>query len=106
MGGGGGSISLQPGQLALYQVAYTNDSSNDMIISIKATQREHDISDARTADGSLDLGAWTGSVYSEKKTVKKGETVEFTVPVTPLGKTATGFVELEAFKANDAGLTN
>lgn len=102
----GEQISLKPGQLAVYQVTYTNDSSNDMVISIKATQREHDFSEKWCEGAYCDLGAWTGSVYSEKKTVKKGQTVDFTVPVTPLGKTATGSVELEAFKANDAGLTN
>lgn len=94
----GEEATIKPGQVVVYTVDYSNASSNDLFITIKATQREHDYSKKWCKGAYCDLGAWTGSAYSEKKLVKKGESTQFVVPVTPSGTVATGSVELEAFK--------
>ncbi len=94
----GEEVTIKPQQVVIYTVDYKNASSNDLFITIKATQREHDYSKKWCNGPACDLGAWTGTAYSEKKQVKKGESVQFVVPVTPTGKTPTGSVELEAFK--------
>lgn len=74
-----------------YEVTYKNQSSDDKLIEIKATQR-----DRVPEQGSE--GAVIGAVYSDKAMVKSGESKKFYVTITQTKDDAVQYVELEAFK--------
>ncbi len=85
----------------IYTVTYKNDSSEDRFITIKATQREKDPLDKDNCNGVVcDLGAYTGTTYSEKKHVKSGTSEVFHLPVVSFSDIPTRSVELEAFKTS------
>jgi hypothetical protein len=81
-----------------YTVTYKNNSSNDHIIEIKATQRSSNMMEVK-GHMVVDPGHVTGIVYSDKALVKKGESKDFYVTIVQTKDDGTRYVELEAFKA-------
>lgn len=74
-----------------YEVTYKNESSDDKMIEIKATQRDE-------VPSQEVQSVVIGAVYSDKAMVKAGESKKFYVTITQTKDDAIKYVELEAFK--------
>ncbi|MEO5950560.1 MAG: hypothetical protein ABIQ04_03875 [Candidatus Saccharimonadales bacterium] len=84
----------------VYKITYNNTSHEDRFLQIKATGRANNPTQMAKNSSSIDLGAYTGTVYSEKKLVKAGTKEVFEMPLVEYTATPTKYVELEAFKSN------
>lgn len=99
MGSVGYGNPFSKSENVLYRVTYNNTSSEDRFIQIKATQRSSDGTGHDANSPVIDLGAYTGTIYSEKKLVKTGTKEVFELPLFEYASIPTKYVELEAVKS-------
>ncbi len=100
IGGVGYGHPFKDANKLVYHITYNNTSTEDRFLQIKATLRANDPTTQLTATNTtVDLGAYTGSVYSEKKLVKAGTKEVFELPLVEYTTTPTKYVGFEAFKS-------
>lgn len=80
-----------------YVVTYKNESTEDRLIEIKATQYSRNPVPVKDSP-RVDVGSVTGVLYSDKAMVKAGESKKFYVTLVQTKDEGTHYVELEAFK--------
>lgn len=82
------------------KTTYKNNSVDDRFIQIKATFREK-VGEPQEGNPGVDMGRYAGSVYSDKKLVKAGESAVFELPLVEFTNVPVRHVELEAFPASE-----